>query len=434
MASRIIRFVRDLFDVSSTSPADNHVLAYDAATSKYINQTAAQAGLSAVGHTHTLSSITDAGTAAAKNADNSANNTVLLDGSGLLPTSVLPPLSITKPNVVSSQAAMLALTAEQGDIAIRSDIARSYILSTNSPGTLADWKELLSSGADNVSSVNSQTGNVVLTTTVIPEGTNQYYTLARVQAAAPNVTIATQGSNAGLSIAGQALSLAFATGANAGAMTAPYAGLLDGATDANTASAIVKRDASGIINVSWIKIDAGVSQGMSIGDVHAYQQASGIIRFGGSITVDGTFNGSGANLTSIPESAVNNLTTDLAAKAALAGATFTGSVKKGVGSIAYAATVTPNCDSYNTVNIGTLTGNVTIAAPTGTPVDGQELVIGFTQDGTGGRTHTWNAAFAFGTDILSTDVPTTASKSYYVGCKYHLGSTKWRVVSIVRGF
>lgn len=51
--------LNDVTDVTITSVTDNEVLAYNAATSKFINQTAAEAGLSAVGHTHTASDITD---------------------------------------------------------------------------------------------------------------------------------------------------------------------------------------------------------------------------------------------------------------------------------------------------------------------------------------------------------------------------------------
>lgn len=71
------------------------------------------------------------------------NGLASLDGAGLIPTSQLPALAITVPSVVASQAAMLALTAEQGDVAIRTDISKTFILATNSPTTLADWKEIL---------------------------------------------------------------------------------------------------------------------------------------------------------------------------------------------------------------------------------------------------------------------------------------------------
>lgn len=102
--------------------------------------------------------------------------------------------------------------------------------------------------------------------------------------------------------------------------------------------------------------------------------------------------------------------------------------------IAYAATITPNADTTSIVNVGTLTGNITIAAPTGTPTDGQGMSFRFTQDGTGSRTYTWNAAFVFGTDILSTDLPATANAKFEVGFKWHAATSKWRCIALVRGF
>ena len=65
-----------------------------------------------------------------------------LDGSGKVPVEQLPAIAITETFEVASQAGMLALNAEKGDIAIRSDLNRSFVLASNSPGTLADWKEL----------------------------------------------------------------------------------------------------------------------------------------------------------------------------------------------------------------------------------------------------------------------------------------------------
>lgn len=78
---------------------------------------------------------------------------------GKVPESQLPSLVISQPFEVASQAAMLALTAQRGDVAIRSDLSKSFILSTDSPTTLADWKELLSP-AGGVSTVNTRTGAV----------------------------------------------------------------------------------------------------------------------------------------------------------------------------------------------------------------------------------------------------------------------------------
>jgi hypothetical protein len=57
--------INDLTDVTITTPADNELLAYDTGSGEFINQTPAEAGLADAAHTHTLSDVTDSGTAAA---------------------------------------------------------------------------------------------------------------------------------------------------------------------------------------------------------------------------------------------------------------------------------------------------------------------------------------------------------------------------------
>lgn len=79
---------------------------------------------------------------------------------GVIPTSQIPAKAITDVFTVASQAAMLALTAQAGDVAVRSDTGQSFILATDSPTTLADWKVLPAIGA--ITSVNGQQGVVVL--------------------------------------------------------------------------------------------------------------------------------------------------------------------------------------------------------------------------------------------------------------------------------
>lgn len=82
------------------------------------------------------------------------------DLTGTVPTSALPPLAINEVFTVATQAAMLALTAQRGDMAIRTDNGRTYVLSSDSPTTLADWKEI--SAAGSVVSVAGKTGTVTL--------------------------------------------------------------------------------------------------------------------------------------------------------------------------------------------------------------------------------------------------------------------------------
>lgn len=61
-------------------------------------------------------------------------------------------------------------------------------------------------------------------------------------------------------------------------------------------------------------------------------------------------------------------------------------------SVPYAATITIDPTLGKFVQVGALTGNITVNAPTN-PAAGDELTISFVQDGVGGRTITWNAVF-----------------------------------------
>jgi len=117
----------------------------------------------------TLSKISDAGTAASKSVGTASGNVPVLDASGKLDTNVLPGLALTTTNVVASQTAMLALIAEPGDLAIRTDLNKTYVLKTAGASTLANWQELLTP-TDTVTSVAGKTGVVTLTASDVSLG------------------------------------------------------------------------------------------------------------------------------------------------------------------------------------------------------------------------------------------------------------------------
>lgn len=83
---------------------------------------------------------------------------------GQVPTSQIPAVALTKPNVVSDRTAMLALTAEEGDVAVITTGADkgTYMLGTDAPTTFSSWIKLATPDGS-VSSVNGQTGVVNLT-------------------------------------------------------------------------------------------------------------------------------------------------------------------------------------------------------------------------------------------------------------------------------
>jgi len=94
-----------------------------------------------------------------------ANGIASLDSSGKIPTAQLPPVAIAETYVVASQAAMLALPSDIGEIAIRTDVSKSFILTASPASTLGNWQELLTSDA--VTSVDGQTGTVSLASTYV---------------------------------------------------------------------------------------------------------------------------------------------------------------------------------------------------------------------------------------------------------------------------
>lgn len=85
---------------------------------------------------------------------------------GLIPTSQLPAIAITEfKGAVASQAAMLALTGEKGDWAIRTDNSTTWIITGDTPSNISSWTQIQAptGGGGAVTSVNGETGIVVLT-------------------------------------------------------------------------------------------------------------------------------------------------------------------------------------------------------------------------------------------------------------------------------
>jgi hypothetical protein len=99
------------------------------------------------------------------------------------------------------------------------------------------------------------------------------------------------------------------------------------------------------------------------------------------------------------------------------------------------ATVALNA-SLGKVHKLTAAGNRTILTPTGSPADGQALIIAHTASG-GSRTLALttgsSGAFAFGTDITALTA-TTSGTTDYIGCIYDSTSARFRVVSYAKGY
>lgn len=93
---------------------------------------------------------------------NAVNGYAGLGSDGKILESLLPSIALVDTFEAASQTAMLALsTARRGDICIRSDINKTFILSVDGYSVLSNWKELRTP-TDAVLSVAGKTGAVTL--------------------------------------------------------------------------------------------------------------------------------------------------------------------------------------------------------------------------------------------------------------------------------
>lgn len=106
--------------------------------------------------------------------------------------------------------------------------------------------------------------------------------------------------------------------------------------------------------------------------------------------------------------------------------TFTGGTVQRVNGTTSSATPTPNIDTTTIYKLTALATNAVFAAPSGTPTDGQVLVIRIKSDGTI-RTLGWNAIY------VARGVPmptaTVASKYTYIAFIYNSTETTWDCVA-----
>lgn len=135
----------------------------------------ALSGRAPLTHTHTRAQIADASVlgrhllgvdepAAARAAIGAKAETWVPDYNeitGRVPTAALPPLAVVETTPVTTEADMLALSAQRGDIAIRMDVNKTFILASEPATELDNWKEIMAAGQ--VLSVAGKSGTVSLT-------------------------------------------------------------------------------------------------------------------------------------------------------------------------------------------------------------------------------------------------------------------------------
>lgn len=111
---------------------------------------------------------------------------------------------------------------------------------------------------------------------------------------------------------------------------------------------------------------------------------------------------------------------------------FARKAPKRVTSEASNATPTPNADTTDIHIITALAAGATFGAPTGTPTQGQQLIIRIKDNGTA-RTLAWNAIYRASSDLA---LPTTTviNQTLYCGFIYNSTDTKWDLLALLNNF
>jgi hypothetical protein len=100
----------------------------------------------------------------------------------------------------------------------------------------------------------------------------------------------------------------------------------------------------------------------------------------------------------------------------------------------FAASFTPDNTQGSTIDIGTMTANMTIHNPVLTANTGADLVLIFTQDGTGGRTLTWSGNFKVNTTTGTNWQPTsTANARSVIMLTFNSNTGNWEMVNKLGG-
>ena len=119
-------------------------------------------GLSTNDYDNTAKEAVDSlGTASKCNTGTSEGNVPIINSEGKIDSSILPSLAITDTFTAENQEQMIGLNAQKGDICVRTDENKTYILQNEPTTEISNWLEL-STPTDLVQSVNGKTGAVTL--------------------------------------------------------------------------------------------------------------------------------------------------------------------------------------------------------------------------------------------------------------------------------
>lgn len=126
------------------------------------------------------------------------------------------------------------------------------------------------------------------------------------------------------------------------------------------------------------------------------------------------------------------VTTDTAALLAATQTLAAKRITPRIVTLSTSTTFTPDGDNSDetVMNMTGTAGTITIAAPSGTPVDGQKLILRLKT--TNPQTYSFNATYHFSTTVTA-PTATAGTKTDYIGCIWNATNSVWDVVAVDQG-
>lgn len=352
-------------------------------------------------HTHTVANITDLATNYYNKTqvDTSLSAKADLVG-GVIPMSQIPAIAISDfLGSVASQSAMLALSGQKGDWCVRTDENKTYIITTGTGSVLGDW-QVVSTPTAPVTSVNSQTGAVVLGKTDVGLG---------------NVD--------NTSDVNKPVSTAMQTALNLKADDNTVAHLTSIETLTN--KTITSPKINEVLDNNGVKVFSFTTTASAVNYIDIKNNAT---TFSPTLLAMGTDTDISINV--VPKGTGNLLVNGVKVPTTVSTDILSNkSITRRVITTSNPASITTDIAVTDDHFVTSLGQALTINAPTGTPTDGQHFIIRIKDNGTA-RTIAWNSIFrAIGVTLPTT---TVANKTVYIGLKYNATDTKWDVIAVAQ--